>query len=197
MTWLNRDQFKELADTANTIPPGETESGFSAKAQQGPNGEVVLARDRLMVGGVPGSVAESLPAPISGRQTAAFARKNKSQLAGPEMYMGAWHESERQPRAEVDLDVSEGFPRTPAGTTAARSATVARNERAYGEVDENAGYAGTHDNPLSTQRLGDKHGIEEYLNTLRLHPDVYEKVVSGDVLGGVNSWIKRSPVRRS
>lgn len=195
--WVSKDQFAHLATEANTIPEGETETGFTVSARQSPEGELVRAADRYTVGGVPGQVGTSTDTPIAGRDLASFTRKNRGLLSRPEHFIGAWHEGDRQPKAQVDLDVSQGFPRTEAGGVEARHATLVRNERAFGEVDEKADYAGTHTNPFSTRPLGDEGGIDAALTSLRSDPAAYEAVVSGDVTGGMASWVNGRPVAKS
>jgi hypothetical protein len=197
MGWINREQFKDLATEANTIPPGDTEAGFSVSAKQSSTGELVPAADRFMVGGTPGQVTTTRDVPISGRHLASFTRANRTLLDQPEHYVGAWHEGERKPAAQVDLDVSQGFPRTEQGGLEARTAALARNERSLGEVDEKAKYAGTHTNPFSTKPLSDEEPIESYLDALRSDPEAYASVVGGSVEAGMASWLKGSPVARS
>ena len=197
MGWLNKAQFKTLAETANTIPVGENEAGFTVSAKQGPQGELVEASDRFMVGGVPGQKGASHDAPISGRTIAGFTRSNRALLEQPEMYIGAWHEGDRPPRAQVDLDVAQGFERTAKGSKDARTATLARNERAFGEIAPDD--FRTHTNQFSTRRISDKSEDSrdppgsEYLKTLRRDPTTYAAVVGGNVLGALNQWIKRRP----
>lgn len=195
--WVNGDQFRHLATEANTIPEGETETGFAVSARQSPEGKLVRAADRFMVGGVPGQVTDTKNAPVSGRNIASFTRQNKTLLSKPEHFIGAWHEGDRLPRAQIDLDVAQGFPRTEAGGVEARSAALTRNERALGEVDVNADYAGTITNPFSTRPLGDEEGIESSLKALRSDPAAYASVVSGDVTGGMASWVNGRPVAKS
>jgi len=195
--WVSKDQFRHLATEANTIAPGETEAGFTVSARQSPEGELVRAADRYTVGGVPGQVGTSTDTPVGGRDLASFTRKNRALLSQPEHYIGAWHEGDRQPKAQVDLDVSQGFPRTEAGGVEARHATLTRNERAFGEVDEKADYAGTHTNPFSTRPLGDEGGVKAAIASLSTNPAAYEAVVSGNVLSGMSTWVNGRPVAKS
>lgn len=195
--WVSKDQFRHLATTANTIPEGETESGFTVSARQSPEGALVPAADVYTVGGVPGQVGSSNDTPISGRNIASFTRQNRELLAKPNHFIGAWHEGDRRPKAQVDLDVAQGFPRTEAGGVEARHAALTRNERAFGELDKNADYAGTITNPFSTRPLGDEGGVEAALTSLRSDPAAYEAVVSGNVTSGMSTWVNGRPVAKS
>ncbi len=188
MTWLSHGQFNQLAHEANTMP-AVGDAGFSVSAQRGPGGQMQHVNDAYMVGGVAPGVSHDVP--ILGRQIAHFTNQNRTSLARSDMYLGGWQERDRQPRQQVDLDISQAFsPRTPATKVEARQATLSRNERAYGEVSP--GDFDTHDNPFSTQRLKDTGGVEAHLAALRKDPAAYASVVGGDVTGAMSSWVRRA-----
>lgn len=184
---LSKKQVGHLVTEANTLDPDWNEAGFTVKATREPGGSIQRPRDRYLVGGA--VKTDTAAAPLTSGRLTTFMGAHESILHQSEHYAGAWHEGSR---GEVDLDVSQGHPRTAAGEEAARTSSVTRNEKAYGEIDTKGDYAGSVTNPFSTQRKPMEH-----LEALRSDPGAYADVVSGDVLGGMSSWSKRRPVRQS
>jgi len=174
---LSKRQFEGLAVAAN-------EGGFSVRPEPGPAGEVQQITNSYMVGGVAGSTGDSLDSPIGGRSIVHFMRDNRAALANPEAALGAWHDTERTPVPQVDLDVSDALPRTPAGKQEAASRTLTRNEMAFGEIGESPTDYTEHTNPFSSRR-----SFKGHRKALRSDPKAYEAVVSGNVLGGMSSWV--------
>jgi hypothetical protein len=189
MPVLNHVQFQQLAEEANTLNPDwGNESGFTVKLQQGPKGEIQRASDVNMVGGVVPTISHD--APIGAQSMVRFTRHHANLLAQSEMFVGVWHEGNRQPTAQVDLDVAEAFPRTPEGRLSARIVTIARGEKAYGEVPP--GDYETHVNPFRTPMAKEKeHGVSEWRKRLMSDPASYASVVGGDVLGAMAGWSSR------
>ena len=100
---LSQAQFNRLAKRGNE------KGGFSFKVG-GPN-ENHVAKDAYMVGGY--SDTTSLSAPVSGSALMAHSKANEAQLSQPDMYLGAWHDKERQ---VVDVDTSKRYGRKDRGS---------------------------------------------------------------------------------
>lgn len=177
---LHEDQFGALASDM------ETRGGFTIKAF-GPDAGL-RGRDMLSVGGMaPGRM---IPAPTRASDIESYTQEHRAALSKPGANLGGWQET----NTERALDVSQQFSRTPAGHAGARGMTLAKNEKAYGELDASGDYAGEHHNPFSTRGLGE-HGVAGHVNRLKADPGSYESVVSGDVMGGMQRWV-RGPQRR-
>lgn len=177
---LSHAQFARLASMAN-----EPEGGFTTRVG---GGEMHPVTSGYMVGGQ--AATKRIEHPIVGSDVATYHGTHAELLEQPSHALGAWHDEGRKPRAQVDLDVVKVFPHG-TGEEAARQETVVKNERAYGELTPDT-YT-THNNPFSTQRLTE--GVESHLAGLRADPESYGRVVSGDVLEGITSWIRRSAAR--
>ena len=186
MPAFSKKQFGALADRANA--PG---GGFSVRPQPNAQGEIEQVTNSYMVGGVPGSTGASHDAPISGRPIASFMRSNRGALATGDTALGAWHDEERTPTSQVDLDVSNALTRSPEAKVNAGLLTLKRNEMAFGEIGHKPSEYTQHDNPFSTRRITPEAGVEDYRKTLRADPRSYEAVVSGNVLGGMFDWVRK------
>jgi hypothetical protein len=187
---LNHEQFKEIAAETNALNPDwGNESGATVKLQQGSEGEIQRPVNVNMVGGV--VPTESHGAPLEPRKLVQFSRHHQELLDQTDMFLGTWHEGNRQPEPEVDLDVSQSHGRDPSGRMDARVKAIGRGEKAYGEIDEAGDYQ-THVNPFSTPKAKDKkEAIPEWHKRLTSDPESYARVVGGDVLGAMSSWVRR------
>lgn len=186
MTTFSKEQFRALAGRANA--PG---GGFSVRSKPGAHGEIEPVTDSYMVGGVPGSTGASHDSPMGGRSILQFMRGNSAALAQPNAALGAWHDEERTPAPQVDLDVSNALTRSPEAKREAGMLTLKRNEMAFGEIGHKSTDYSQHDNPFSTRRITPEAGVADYRKNLRNDPKAYEAVVSGNVLGGMASWVAK------
>jgi hypothetical protein len=186
MATFSKEQFGALAERANA--PG---GGFSVRPKPNAQGEIEQVTDSYMVGGVPGSTGASHDSPISGRPIVSFMRSNRAALASGDTALGAWHDEQRTPASQVDLDVSNALTRSPETKMDASSLTLKRNEMAFGEIGHKPTEYTQHDNPFSTRRITPEAGVADYRKALRSDPRSYEAVVSGNVLGGMFDWVTR------
>lgn len=192
MASLNRQQFQKMADKAN-------QGGFSFDIH---SGRPEAVTNSYMVGGqVP---TTSVNAPATGAHVESFVNQNAANLQLPGRAVGAWLDSSRQPSAQVDIDVAQAHPRTGAGRTSARQETLDRDERAYGEVDEQGDYAGTHNNPFSAQAMSRQPGDVNYLSpksaSVRgehfrsgINSSALARLLEGDRPGARRDWVMHDP----
>jgi hypothetical protein len=139
---LNASQFNKLASLANV------EEGYSVSPSA--TGHLLaLARDKYMVGGI--TPTKYVDSPMTGGDALAHFSENSEVLQDPRMYMGAWRNDHS---GQVELDVSEAYPRTQGGAEEARTATLDRDEIAYGEIDDRRKYVGSHSNPFASRVMG-------------------------------------------
>ena len=154
---ISRRQALTLADMVHT------KEGFSVYVDDaGDLGDSVRkVTDSYMVGGQAPSVSHD--APIQPEAIQGYAA-SRPELQHPSNAMGAWHDTARHPAPQVDLDVSRSFPRTQEGSRAARRETLAKDEIAYGELDTEGEYAGSHNNPFSTRVMARTPDKADYLS---------------------------------
>lgn len=139
---LNATQFNQMAALANAT------GGYSI-SPSGSGASLKKVTDKYMVGGL--TPTKIVDAPAQGSHVFDHYKENAQILQDPKAVMGAWANRDDN---TVELDVSEGYDRTKEGGQAARRATVARDEIAYGEVDSAGEYVGEHANPFSERKMG-------------------------------------------
>lgn len=148
---------RQALTLANMVHENEGFSVYVDDAGDLGGGGVRKVSDSLMVGGqAPG---ESHDAPIRPQAIRAYAA-SRPELQQPAHAMGAWYDTKRHPKPQIDLDVAKAYPRTTEGHREARADTLSKDEMAYGELDAEGEYAGTHNNPFSTRVMGRHAGNE-------------------------------------
>lgn len=182
-------QFQDLADKANA-------GGYSVIPSQ----NLAPVKDAYVVGGI--TPTKQVSAPASGMDISDHFDENEEHTDKPNGIFGAWKDNER-----IDLDVSDAYDRTREGGREARKSTVTRDERAYGEVDDEGNYVGTHVNPFSTQVSLEGAGTPEYFDrrATRRRRDHFLTGITSEALSdmlmggsdarerGQRAWIRSGP----
>lgn len=183
------------AQSSNLAAKATNEGGFSVSVS---GGKVEGISSAYLVGGQ--APTTSLDMPITGANVSQYVR-SRPELRSPEFGFGAWHDSDRQPKAQVDLDVIKQFPVTPEGKRNARTETLAKGEIAYGEVDASGGYAGEHNNPFAARRMGRNADNESTYTTVKaarlrgqhfrsgINSEALAHLMSGNPEAARQSWI--------
>jgi hypothetical protein len=130
---LSTRQFAGLASQVNDPNIG----GFTA-ITKGPHAGKSPASKYLVGTGT----EETVNSALNAGHIKDYAGRHQASLATSDKYLGGWSND-----GKAYLDTPKGFDTTPQGHSAARKATLATNEQAYGETNADREYVKDHNNP--------------------------------------------------
>ena len=156
---LTSADFERLAERSY---PGYSVRAFGPDAGSAPTDSYMVSHSEHNAPVMPHSS-------VTGQTIKDFVTSRKEPLSRPNMYAGAWTETEEDAEGnkkptDTYLDVSEAMPRTHAGRKAAIARGVSTGEKAIGVINEHGDYVNEID-------LVNRNPLKEWASTFLETPE--------------------------